>query len=137
MRTAQGASCTTPICDAAAASRDAHLRTSRVAKKLSSGQPGTKRLQQLHGCALVCVRHRHDALKLYRFTTVELVVDAAPIHPRQFDAASFGIRLYRQERELRRQLIVVGARWDPRDQLWWVRGAVIRTLGLVDRICKL
>jgi len=113
----------------------------RAPANVPSGQEAelgpTGNEEQLHGCALVCVRHRHDALKLYRFTTVELVVDAAPIHPRQFDAASFGIRLYRQERELRRQLIVVGARWDPRDQLWWVRGAVIRTLGLVDRICKL
>lgn len=111
-----------------------HLATSRVTKKLAPGQPGTKRLVGTHGDALVCVRYRHDRLKLYRFTTVELVVDTAPLHPRRFDAATFGVHLERHEQALRCALKAAGARWDPTDRLWWLRGETIRRLGLVDRI---
>lgn len=114
-----------------------HLQSSSVAKKLRPGQPGTLRQMKRHGDALVCVRYRHDALKLYRFTTVEIVVDAAPIHRRPFNIASFGIRIGRYEHDLRRTLRAAGARCDPLDGLWWLRGSTIRELGLVHRICKI
>jgi hypothetical protein len=111
-----------------------YLQALRVMKKLKPGQPGTRRAAKLHGAALVCVRYRHDDLKLYRYTTVELIVDAAPIHRHRFDIASFGVHLDPHERQLRDRLKAHGARWDPADRLWWVRGAVLRTLDLVDRI---
>ncbi len=106
----------------------------RVVKKLAPGQPGTKKLLERHGSALLCVRYRQDALKLYRYTTIELVVQAGPVHPARFDAASFGLHLARHEHQLRRAVKLAGARWDPVDRLWWMRGAAIRKLGLVDRI---
>ena len=106
----------------------------RVTKKLLPGQPGTKKLLARHGSALVCVRYRQDALRLYRYTTIELVVQAGPLHPSRFDAAHFGIQLEHHEFELRRASKAAGARWDPSDRLWWLRGARIRKLGLVDRI---
>ncbi len=105
-----------------------------VTKKLHPGQPGTKKLLARHGAALVCVRYRQDALRLYRYTTIELVVHAGPIHPARFDAASFGLQLEQHEHELRRTIKNAGARWDPVDRLWWMRGATIRKLGLVNRI---
>lgn len=105
-----------------------------MVKKLHPGQAGTKRLVKRHGDALVCVRYRHDALKLYRFTTIELLVDAAPLRPRLFDAASFGLHLERSEADLRRAVRCAGARWDPQDRLWWLPGAQIRRLNLVHRI---
>lgn len=114
--------------------KQAHLRSSRVTKTLPPGRPGTKKLCDAHGDALVCVRYRHDRLKLYRFTTIELLIGAAPIHPSRFDTASFGIHLDQHERNLRKAVKAAGARWDPRDGLWWLRGATIRTLDLVDRI---
>ena len=106
----------------------------RVVKKLVPGQPGTKKLLAHHGPALLCVRYRQDALKLYRYTTVELVVHSGPLHPARFDAASFGLHLARDEHDLRRAVKLAGGRWDPIARLWWIRGAAIRTLGLVDRI---
>lgn len=112
----------------------AHLQDARVTKKLRPGQPGTKRLLKRHGDALVCVRYRHDRLKLYRFTTIELVVDAAPLHARRFDAATFGIQLSRDETTLRASVRQAGGRWDAQAGLWWLRGALIRKLGLVHRI---
>jgi len=90
---------TTPSLSAAApspprplsASKREHRESCRVAKKLKAGQPGTHKLLKVHGDALLCVRYRHDRLKLYRYTTIELIVDAAPIHRRRFDVATFGI----------------------------------------------
>ena len=108
----------------------------RVTKKLLPGQPGTKKLLAQHGPALVCVRYRQDTMRPYRYTTVELVVQARPLHPTRFDAAHFGIQLERHEFDLRRTIKAAGARWDPTDRLWWLRGSRIRTLGLVDRIRK-
>jgi hypothetical protein len=46
-----------------------------VSKTLLPRQPGTLRLLREHGDALVCVRYRHDTSGLYRYTTVELIVD--------------------------------------------------------------
>lgn len=115
---------------------DQHVRETRVTKKLNAGQPGTKRALKRYGNALVCVRYRHDPMKLYRFTTVEIVLDHAPIHPRQFDRATFGMDTARNEHELRRTLKAAGARWDPNERIWWLRGDKIRKLGLVHRITK-
>jgi hypothetical protein len=116
--------------------RREHLQGNRVAKKLNPGQAGTKRLLRTHGDALVCVRYRHDRMKLYRFTTIELVIAAAPLHARRFDIATFGIRLEHGEQELHRAVRAAGARWDPGEGLWWLRGALIRKLDLVHRIRK-
>jgi hypothetical protein len=112
------------------------LASTRVAKRLAPGSPGTKRQCKVHGQTLVCVRYRHDPLKLYRYTTVELVVASAPIHPRRFDAATFGLHIDTRERELCARVRAAGARWDAMDRLWWLRGVAIREMGLVDRIVR-
>lgn len=54
----------------------------RVTKTLWPGQPGTLKLRQRHGPALLCVRYRHDADNQRRYTTVEIIVDEAPLPPR-------------------------------------------------------
>lgn len=115
---------------------DEYVQATHVTKKLKAGEPGTKRALQRFGSALVCVRYRHDRMKLYRFTTVEIVLDHAPIHPRQFDRATFGIDTARHERILRQTLKAAGARWDPEERIWWLRGDKIRKLGLVHKITR-
>lgn len=119
------------------ADADIPSRALRVTKKLLPGRGGTKKLLAQYGSALVCVRYRQDALKLYRYTTVELVVRAGPIRPARFDAATFGIELRRHEHGLRRALQAAGARWDPVERLWRLRGRDIRKLDLADRIVSL
>lgn len=126
--------CQSPIKPTVSTAKHEHLRSARVAKKLHPGQAGTKRLHKRYGEALVCVRYRHDPLKLYRFTTIELLVDAAPLRPRLFDIASFGLHLERGEADLRRAVRAAGGRWDPQDRLWWLQGALIRRMDLVHRI---
>src|SRR6185369_2650549 len=58
------------------------IEQTRVVKKLSVTQPGALKLAQRYGEALVCVRYRHDAERRYRYTTIELVVERAPIKRR-------------------------------------------------------
>ena len=58
------------------------LASSRVVKKMSPGQPGALKLARRYGDALVCVRYRLDAQGRHRYTTVELVVDSAPLQVR-------------------------------------------------------
>lgn len=50
-----------------------------VVKKLPPGAPGTKRYTAQYGERLVCVRYRHDKSARRRVTTIELIVDEAPL----------------------------------------------------------
>ena len=110
------------------------LDSSRVVKTLRPGQPGTRKAVREHGNALVCVRYPRDALKVFRFTTIELVVNATPVNPRLFDLARFGVHVAPHEQRLHDTLRAAGARWDGRARLWWTRGAIIRQMNLIDRI---
>lgn len=112
------------------------LRTARVTKRLSPGAPGTKKLLKRHAGALVCVRYRQDPLGLMRFTTIELMVDAAIKDVKRFDRTSFGIALRPSERATRLAAIAAGARWHETDGLWWLRGAALRRLDIIDRIAR-
>ena len=91
-------------------------------------------MQKEIGPALVCVRHRLDALKLCRFVTVELVISARLVNARAFDRATVGLDLGSQDRLLRDAVVAEGARFDPQDRLWWLRGSAVRRLGLLHLV---
>ena len=107
-----------------------------MVKTLWPGQPGTLKLGRLHGPDLVCVRYRHDECGLTRYTTVELVVDAAPVGGRRFDQHLFAVRTYGRRDPLARQLRKRGARWNQAAKVWIVNGATIRELKIEDRVCS-
>jgi hypothetical protein len=110
----------------------------RVVKTLAAGAPGTARWSGAFGDNLVCVRHRHDVLKLVRYTTAEIVVDARPQHPRRFARAWFGLDIPADpEPTLRTLLETHGGRWDARERVWRLRGDAIWQLGLVPCIVAL
>jgi len=52
----------------------------RVTKKLSPAQPDAIKLARRYGEQLVCVRHRIDPAGTTRVTTIELVVEQAPLN---------------------------------------------------------
>jgi len=54
--------------------------------KLKPGQKGTKRLLDIYGDSLVCVRYRYDTATRMRFKTVELIVEKSNGHhlPQKF-----------------------------------------------------
>jgi len=111
-----------------------HLKDSRlrVVKKLSPLQPGAVKLARQYGDALLCVRHRHDSEGSYRYTTVELVVDRAPIQHRP--GRMVGVRLALNERTLRLIACASGATWDPTTKLWRMPRQIAQRLGLLDRV---
>jgi len=104
----------------------------RVVKKLLPGQAGTMRLQEQFGDVLVCVRHRHDQNELYRWTTVELVVERKAI--RGGRDPYLWVRIARYEHDLQGAVHRAGGRSSDKENLWRVRRSVVRGLGLTDRV---
>lgn len=110
----------------------------RVVKTLAAGTDGTLRWSEAFGDNLVCVRHRRDALKLVRYTTVEIVVDARPLHPRLFARSWFGLDIPADpEPALRTLLETRGGRWDAHERRWRLRGDAVWQLALVPCIVAL
>lgn len=105
---------------------------SKVVKKLVPGQAGTLRLLQDYGDALVCVRHRHDEHDLFRWTTVELIVDHQPI--RGGADPYLWVQIDPTEQELKAAVHQAGGRSGPRERMWRVRRSVVRALGLAGRV---
>ena len=106
----------------------------RVAKKLLPGQPGSLKLTRKYGVALVCVRYRHDAQGLSRYTTVELIVDRVPVVPRVERVV--GVRVHYEEAALQGAVKANGAKWDKAAKLWRMPRRVAVKLGLQSRIVE-
>ena len=104
-----------------------------VIKKLSPGMPGTRRLLERFGAALVCVRYREveTADGAHRLTTVELVVDECQGKP--WDA---WLRIAYDETELRRAIKQAGGVWDSQRRLWRAPIRTIKQLGIADRVVE-
>ncbi len=109
-------------------------QTTRVVKTLWPPQSGTRRLHQHYGAALVCVRYRHDATGLRRYTTVEIVVDEGPVTGRHVDQRWFAVRIGFHEDTLRATAKIHGARWDKDAKIWHLKGAAVKKLKLESRV---
>jgi hypothetical protein len=121
------------------------LAPTRVVKRLSPLQPGAIKLARRYGRALVCVRYRHDAAGRMRYTTVELVVDEAPLDDSARRARSAAAAAARAKRivavvldpndlSLRKAAMSHGAAWNARDRVWYMPHAVAKALKILDRI---
>lgn len=121
--------------------RDA-LAGSRVIKKLGPQQAGARRWSLRYGDDLLCVRYRVDASGAHRYTTVELVVDAAPLgllsgsrqRMSREAAQMVAVRIRYGETQLRALARDAGARWDPDAKVWRMSKAQARELGLLERV---
>ncbi|WP_425258506.1 DUF5710 domain-containing protein [Rubrivivax sp. RP6-9] len=109
-------------------------RNTHVTKTLWPPQGGTVQCLAEHGLRLVCVRYRQDAHRLCRFTTVELVVDAAWLPQTRLRRHRLEVDLGYDEVELRRWAQALGARWDPDQRIWYVSAEAAQTLHLAHRI---
>jgi len=94
------------------------------------GTPGTEKHLRAHGPALVCVRYREDALGKTRFTTVELVVDEAPMTHRMHPDTWVEVDIPSQARALRRLASEHGAQWIATSGRWRMRWQLAEQLGL-------
>lgn len=124
-----------------AAGADA-LTGSRVIKKIGPQQAGARRWALRYGDDLLCVRYRVDASGARRYTTVELVVDAAPLgllsgsrqRLAREAAQTVAVRIRYGETALRALARDAGARWDAEARLWRMTKAQARELGLLERV---
>jgi len=112
------------------AAKAATRPTSTVIKKLAPGTPGTRRLLERYGTALVCVRYR--AIETAdgdsrRQTTVELVVEERPSR-----SAEAWLRIAYDETELRRAIEQAGGSWDGERRLWRAPVRAIKRLGMTS-----
>jgi len=107
-----------------------------VVKRFSATQPGALKLARRFGDALVCVRYRHDPQGRYRYTTVELVVDEAPVAQREDPDAMVLVHLAFDDTKRRQLVLAHGARWDTRHRLWSMPRKTAKKLRLVARIVK-
>lgn len=105
---------------------------STTVKRLQPGVPGTKRLLERFGQALVCVRYRVDTISGRRFTTVELVVEERAAKTKS-DA---WVRVAYNETELRNRVKNAGGVWDATRKLWSVPAQAVKVLGLEKRAIK-
>jgi hypothetical protein len=108
----------------------------RVVKRLSPHEPGTVKLLRRYGNALVCVRYRHDATGQHRYTTVELIVDDAPIIPRGRPDDVVGVRIDPEQSTLRSRAYARGATWDRKSNLWLMPRRLASALRLTSCIVK-
>lgn len=99
-------------------------------KRLRPGAPGTKRLVERFGDALVCVRYRLDPQHKRRLTTVELIVDDRPTKPEK----TAWLRIAYGETELRQRVKEAGGEWHPEHKLWRLPLKTVKALGLEMRV---
>jgi hypothetical protein len=111
-------------------------RDTRVAKRLAPHEPGAQKLTRRYGDALVCVRYRHDAARQHRYTTVELIVDDAPIAPRGRPDDVVAVRIDFDKSALRSCACARGATWDRNSKLWLMPRRLASALRLTDFIVK-
>lgn len=106
----------------------------RVTRKLSPTDRGGIKLAQRHGESLVCIRHRVDPTGQFRITTVELVVDKAPIQakPSRIVEVQIGFN----DRPLRSIALAAGATWDEKTKVWRMPLRVAKALNIQDRIIE-
>jgi hypothetical protein len=107
-----------------------------VVKRLSASQPGALKLARRYGDALVCVRYRHDRSGRHRYTTVELVVDDAPVAPRACLDDIVAVKLNFGDTAVRQRALAHGATWNGELRLWFMPRRLARKLGLVARIVE-
>ena len=107
-----------------------------VVKRLSATQPGALKLARRFGDALVCVRYRHDAQGRHRYTTVELVVDEAPVEKRTGPDALVLVNLAFDDSKRRQLVLLHGGQWDNKQRLWSMPRRTAKKLRLIARIVK-
>jgi hypothetical protein len=81
-----------------------------------------------------------------RYTTVEVIVDEAPLTPRPRPPKMppsvadpnpmVGVRIFFREPDVRERAKAAGAIWRPRQKLWEMPWQTALSLGLADRVAR-
>ena len=106
-------------------------------KTVLPGDPGTKRLLDIYGDRLVCVRYKYDIERGLRYKTIELIIekeDWAPDSNRIPANKIVKVYIDVEEREIRRKVKSFGGKFNWNEKLWELRYEYILQLGLESRI---
>ncbi|QTA91346.1 hypothetical protein [Desulfonema magnum] len=111
-----------------------------IRRNLKPGQKGTKKLAEIYGDSLVCVRYRYDEKRKKRLKTVEIIIDEADWEPQKkksvTDTLIVGIRTELKETKLRSKVRNAGGKWDRTRKLWVISYTKAAGPGLEDRIAE-
>lgn len=112
----------------------------RVIKKIKPGAAGSKRYLFEYEESLVCVRYRYDPDRNERLTTVEIIVDRAPVKQKNPEptppppAPIALIRLDWTDPYPRKKILEAGGSWIMTLKLWKLGYDQVVALGLEDRV---
>ena len=113
-----------------------NLAKTRITKRLAPDQPGAKKLARRFGDELVCVRYRQDQAAGHCYTTVEIVVDDAPIlNDRRLPSIVY-LRIAAGELALQRSVRQEGAEWDRQRRAWRISKEAMLRLQLQHRVVR-
>ncbi|MCP4111252.1 MAG: hypothetical protein GY749_37955 [Desulfobacteraceae bacterium] len=108
-----------------------------IRRNLKPGQRGTKKLVDIYGDSLVCVRYRYDEKRKKRLKTVEIIIYESDWEPQKkksvTDSRIVGIRTEYKEAELQGKVRNAGGKWDHSRKLWILSYRKVEQLGLEDR----
>ncbi len=111
-----------------------------IRKNLKPGQKGTRKLVDIYGNSLVCVRYRYDEKRKKRLKTVELVIDESDWEPDEkksvTDSWIVGIRIEFLETDLQSKVRNAGGKWDKNRKLRVVSYRKVEEPGLEDRVVE-
>jgi len=105
--------------------------------KLKPGQKGTKKLLDIYGDALVCVRYRYDEERCTRVKTVEIVVETRawiPPPPRYAMDEMVPVRIAFAEKSFKQMAKAAGGKWDSDARLWFIPYGKIKSTVLEKHI---
>ncbi|MGE0885524.1 MAG: hypothetical protein AB7P14_18400 [Blastocatellales bacterium] len=105
--------------------------------KLKPGQKGTRKLVELYGSLLACVRYRYDEQLGKHYKTIELIVkesDWVPPADLIAEPVIVGLRVGLNEGGIQRFIKQAGGKWNLQKQVWELLSDQAIALGLADRI---
>ena len=111
--------------------------------KLIPGQRGTKKLVQVYGDQLICVRYRYDEARKRRYKTVELIVDEIPWIAKKKSSKQAGsykeerivaVQVDYAEKHIRTIVKNAGGKWNSEDKVWSLSYRKAVEIGLEKRI---
>lgn len=117
--------------------RNPRFHGMRTRKLLRPGEPGTKKVVQVYGESLVCVRYRYDPKLKRKIKTVELVIEDLPWEPAMARIPAnkiMSIRVDLTEVSLRRRVKSAGGKWNGTEKVWKLSYQQVKQLGLTNRI---
>lgn len=103
-------------------------KSMNMGRRLSAGEPGTKKMVKKYGDNLICVRYRYDWDKRIKYKTVEIIEDMGI-----WDKADrkVEIMISYNEVELRAKVKASGGIWNREKKLWEINYSKAR-----DRIVR-